>query len=348
MAKMTKREKENRGKLEVKKPAAYAKIIKHADKITKKESVALIQLQYNYVCNFKCKHCAIEKFKQKKGRTMKVADVKKIADQAHKMGLASICISGGEPLIFPDLKKVIDAIGPKRFVISIDTNGWLLSEEKIKWLVDNGVDRIHLSLDGLESNHNAFRGGIKGSWTKSINALDLCTKHGLGVIINIVVTKSLIKSGELVKELELVAPYKHHASMIYAKPTGAFEEYKDEILDSKDLAYLQKLTKKYNCSTHLSPNCGHQLGCLCFKRHMSITAYGDVLPCPWIPITVGNVFEEKLATIIKRGLGIKWFSFDNKYSCLCGNKDSYFYKNIMPQVEKADEYPVSWKKINWD
>lgn len=344
---MTKREEENRGKLEVRKPAAYAKIIKHADKIDKKESVALIQLQYNYVCNFKCKHCAIEKFKQKEGKTMTVADVKRIADQADAMGLASICVSGGEPLIFPDLEKVVDAIGPKRFVISIDTNGWLLSEEKIKWLVDIGVDRIHLSLDGLDSNHNAFR-GAKGSWTRSINAIDLCKKHGLGVIINIVVTKSLIKSGELIKELDLVAPFGQHASLIYAKPTGAFEEYKDEILDSKDLAYLQTLTKKYNCSTHLSPNCGHELGCLCFKRHMSITSFGDVLPCPWIPITLGNVFEEDLATIIKRGLGIKWFSFDNKYSCLCGNKDSYFYKNIMPQIDKVGEYPADWKKINWD
>lgn len=343
---MTNREKENRGKLEQKKPLAYAKIIKHSDKILNKESVALIQLQYNYICNFKCKHCAIEKFKQKEGRTLTIPDVKRIADQADAMGLASICISGGEPLIFPDLKNVIDAIGPERFVISIDTNGWMLSEEKIKWLVDIGVDRIHLSLDGLDSNHNAFR-GAEGSWAKSVNALQFCKKHGLGVIINIVVTKSLIKSGELIKELDFIAPFGQHASMIYAKPTGAFEEYKDEILDSKDLEYLQSLTAKYNASTHLSPNCGHELGCLCLKRHLSITAYGDVLPCPWIPISMGNIFKEDLETIIKRGLGIKWFSYDNKYSCLSGNKDSFFYKNIMPQIEQSDAYPVDWKKINW-
>lgn len=345
---MTIREKKVRKTLQEKKPLAFEKIAKHPDKIKKKECVALIQLQYNYACNFKCKHCAIERFKQQNGRTLTVSDVKMIADQADAMDLASICISGGEPLIFPDLKDVIDAIGPDRFVISMDTNGWLLTEEKIEWLVEVGVDRIHLSIDGLESNHNMFR-GAEGSWNRCINALEHCKKYGLGVIINIVATKSLIHSGELIKQLEFISQFGQHASIIFAKATGAFEEYKDEILDTQDIKYIQTLHRqlggKYNTSTHLSPNCGYEFGCMCFKRHMSITAHGDVLPCPWIPITIGNIFDEDLETIIKRGLGIKWFSYDNKYSCLSGNRDMLFYKKIMPQIEQSDTYPADWRRI---
>lgn len=345
--KRTKRENKNRSTLQEKKPLAYEKIITHPDKIKRKECVALIQLQYNYKCNFKCKHCAIEKFKQGEGRMLTVTDVRNIADQADAMGLASICISGGEPLIFPDLKDLVDAIGPERFVISMDTNGWLLTEEKVKWLVDIGVDRIHLSMDGLAENHAEFR-GVKGSWERCVKALDYCKEYGLGVIINIVATKSLVKSGEMEKQLEYIKQFGEHASIIYAKATGSFEAYKDEILDSKDLAYIQSFTSKYNCSTHLSPNCGHSFGCLCFKRHMSITAFGDVLPCPWIPITMGNIFEEDLKTIIERGLANKWFSYDSKYTCLSGNRDSEFFQRIIPQIDKSDEYPVSWKQINWD
>lgn len=347
---LTDRERKNRVSLQDKKPLAYAKIITHPEKIKRKECVALIQLQYNYVCNFKCKHCAIEKFK-KDSKSLSVRDVKSIADQADAMGLASICISGGEPLIFPDLKDIIDAIDPKRFVISIDTNGWFLSEKKIKWLVEIGVDRIHLSIDGMKSNHNMFRG--KNSWDKCIKALEYCDKYGLGVIINIVATKSMIQdcffcetsnSGELIKQLNYISKFNQHASIIYAKPVGSFENYKDEILDTKDLKYIQNLTTKYNISTHLSVNCGHEFGCLCFKRHFSITAYGDVLPCPWIPITMGNIHTENLETIIKRGLDMKWFSYDNKYSCQSGNKDTYFYQNILPQI---DAYPTDWRKIKW-
>ncbi|MCF8070546.1 MAG: radical SAM protein [Desulfobacterales bacterium] len=343
---MTTREIENRQTLQEKKPLAYEKIIKHPEKILKKESVALIQMEYRYACNFKCKHCAIEKLKQNDGRLMSLQDVKRIADQADAMGLASICISGGEPLMFPDLRDVVDAIGPKRFVISMDTNGWLLKEEKIRWLVDIGVDRIHLSIDGLEENHDDFR-GAKGSWKRCVEALKVCKEYGLGVIINIVATKSLVHSGELIRQLDFIAQFGEHASIIHAKPTGAFEDCKDEVCDTKDVEVIQSLQDKYNISTHLSSNCGYEFGCLCFKRHFSITAYGDVLPCPWIPIKVGNIYDEDLETIVKRGLSIKWFSYENKYSCQCGNSDTFFYKNILPQIEEANTYPADWKEINW-
>lgn len=336
----------NRLTLKEKKPEAYAKIITHPDKIINKESVALIQLQYNYACNFKCKHCAIAKFKKQSGQKMAIADVKRIADQADAMGLASICISGGEPLIFPDLKEVIEAIGAERFVISIDTNGWALTKNKVKWLVNHGVDRIHLSVDGLEGNHDEFRGSI-GSWKKCINALPYCKKYGLGVIVNIVITKSLIKSGELIRQLEFIKTFGFHASMIYVKATGEFEDSKDEVLDNDDMIYVQSLTSLYNASTHLSKNCGHSFGCLCFKRHFSITAYGDVLPCPWIPISMGNIFKEDLNTIVQRGLDNKWFSYDNKHGCLSGNINSEFFNKVMPQIEKSENYPIDYKEVDW-
>jgi MoaA/NifB/PqqE/SkfB family radical SAM enzyme len=343
---LTKRETNNRLTLREKKPAAYYKILHHPQMIVEKKSVALIQLQYNYACNFKCKHCAIEKFKQLGIRSLTISEVESIADQAHKMGIASICISGGEPLVFPDLLWVIAAIGPKRFVISMDTNGYLLDEKMIKWLVEVGVDRVHLSMDGLDSNHDQFR-NKKGSWDKTIKALPLCDKHGLGVIVNIVGTRSLVRSGGLLEQLEYLKPYNAHASIIYAKATGAFEDSKDEILDSEDLSYVQGLTLTHNCSTHLSLNCGHNFGCLCFKRHFSITAYGDVLPCPWIPISMGNIRSESLETIVNRGLSNKWFSYDNKFTCHSGNCDSLFYKNIMPQIEKAKNYPADYREIDW-
>lgn len=343
---LTKREKQNRLSLQEKKPLAFEKIKQFPEKIKRRESVALLQLQYNYSCNFKCKHCAIEKFKKLDQPTLSVDEVKGIADQADQMGLASICISGGEPLIFHDLEDVINAIGPKRFCISVDTNGYFLTEDKILWLVEKGVDRIHLSIDGLESNHSAFRGN-KASWEKCINSLELCKEHGLGVIINIVATKSIIENREIIRQLEFIKRFKLHASMIYAKPVGSFEHYKKEILDSKDLEYIQSLTKKYNCSTHLSQNCGYEFGCLCVKRHFSITAYGDVLPCPWIPITIGNIRKEPLDKIIKRGLENPWFQYGRKYSCLSGNKDSYFYNKVLPQIERIGEYPAPAEKIFW-
>lgn len=344
----TQQEEHNRKTIKERKPEWFKKIEKHPEMIKQGKCVALVQLQYKYDCNFKCKHCAIARFQEKGNGVLTPKDVKIIADQCDKMGLGSICISGGEPLYWPEeeLKAVVDAIGQERFCISVDTNGYFLTDEKIKWLVDIGVDRIHLSIDGLENNHSMFRGN-KASWGKCIGSLENCKKHGLGVIINIVTTKSLIKSGELEKQLEFVAQFGFHTSMIFAKPVGAFEGSKDEVLGNDELKYVQSLTDKYNCSTHLSVNCGHHFGCLCFKRHFSITAHGDVLACPWIPIKFGNILKEPLQDIVYRGLEMKWFSYDYKFSCLSGNRDGYFYKNIIPQIQKASSYPAEYKEIDW-
>jgi MoaA/NifB/PqqE/SkfB family radical SAM enzyme len=349
IGKSTQREVQIKTTLQEKKPKAFAKIQKFPQRLEDHESIALVQLQYDYRCNMACTHCAIEKFRDnRKPKKFNVEEIKKVADQIDQIGLASICISGGEPLIFPDLEDIIKAIGPERFVLSIDTNGLKLDEAKIKWLVEKGVDRIHLSLDGLEENHNKFRKVKENSWKHNVDILQYCKQYGLGVVINIVATKSLVKSKEMEKQLEFIQQFDFHASMIYAKPVGTFEEAKNEILNQEDLDYLETLTKKYNCSTHLTMNNGIEMGCLCFKRHFSITAYGDVLPCPWIPISMGNVFEEDLKTILDRGLNNKWFSFDNKYTCHSGNCDSEFYQKIIPQIEQFDEYPVNWKKINWN
>lgn len=344
---ITKVEESKKLTIQEKKPLAFRKIQKHPEMIKNKESVALIQLQYDYKCNMKCDHCAIEKFKQNPGKQkLTVKEVKRIADQADEMGLASICISGGEPLCFPDLEDIVKAIGKERFVISMDTNGWLLTEEKIKWLVKIGVDRIHLSMDGFEGNHDEFR-HKKGSWQRVVKALPFCEQYGLAVVINIVATKSLVESGQLLQQIMYVERFNQHTSIIFAKPVGTFEDSKDEILNNENIKYIQALTKKFNCSTHLSPNFGHTFGCMCFKKHFSITAFGDVLPCPWIPISMGNIFEEDLETIIRRGLNNKWFSYDRKYTCHSGNCDSKFYQEIIPQIEKASTYPADWMAIKW-
>lgn len=344
---LNQREKNNRIKLQDKKPLVYAKIIKHPDMIKNKECVSFIPIQYSYACNFKCKHCSIESFKKQNEKTLTIIDVKSIADQADAMGLASICITGGEPLMFPDLKEIIETIDPTRFNLSIDTNGWLLTEEKVKWLIKMGIDRVHLSIDGLSENHNKFR-NKNGSWTKCLNALKYCQKYGLGVIVNIVASKTTVNNGELIRQLDYLSQFNVHSSIINAKAVGAFENFKDELLDTKNLQYIQSLTNRYNCATHLSPNCGYEFGCLAIKRHLSITAYGDVLPCPWIPISMGNIRKEPLSDIINRGLKIKWFSYDNKFTCLSGNTDSEFYKNILPQIDKAKSYPADWREIEWE
>ena len=196
-------ENNKRGKLQKEKPLVYEKVMKFDEKIRKGESIAIMHIQYNYICNFRCQHCSIRRLQGKKdGRQLNPAVIKDLSKQADDLGLARFVITGGEPLVFPDLNELVAAIDPQKFYINCDTNGWFLNDKMAKHLKSIGVDRIQLSLDSLNAEeHDAFR-NQKGSHERSMRAIDASLNAGLDIFINSVVTKQRLHSDEFIKFLE--------------------------------------------------------------------------------------------------------------------------------------------------
>ncbi|MDO8609284.1 MAG: hypothetical protein Q7R95_01930, partial [bacterium] len=57
-----------RNSLKISKPYVYEKFLKYDEKVKQGESIAIIQFQYNYICNFHCTHCCISKFQGKNNK----------------------------------------------------------------------------------------------------------------------------------------------------------------------------------------------------------------------------------------------------------------------------------------
>ncbi|MDR1663965.1 MAG: radical SAM protein, partial [Clostridiales bacterium] len=127
---LSEKEQARRDSLKDKKPLVFEKMLRFEDKFKSGESIAIIQLQYNYMCNMRCQHCAIERIQPKSHkRRLTPGDVAVLAKQADEIGLARFVITGGEPLVFPDLDELVAAIDPQKFYINCDSNGWLLEEK---------------------------------------------------------------------------------------------------------------------------------------------------------------------------------------------------------------------------
>jgi MoaA/NifB/PqqE/SkfB family radical SAM enzyme len=124
----TKKEKTGRDILREKKPRVLEKILEHEH-----EQIPRIQLQWRYNCNFSCEHCSVSKIKPDLGDLLTYDDIKNLFSQADDLGISRMTISGGEPLLF-DLDKLVTAIDPSKFWIQLDTNAWLMTEDKIKQL----------------------------------------------------------------------------------------------------------------------------------------------------------------------------------------------------------------------
>lgn len=321
-------EAENRNRLKAEKPLVHEKIIRFDEKIKRGESIAIIQFQYNYTCNFACEHCSVKKFQGRQDkRTFSLDDVRDLFRQADELGLARVTITGGEPLVFKDFDALVKAIDPSRFYINCDTNGWLLDHARARHLKSIGVDRIQLSIDSLDpEEHDRFR-KAPGSFQRAINAIDAARDAGLAIFVQTVVTKQRLHSDEFLEFVKFFNAKDIGVFVTYAKPVGAWEGKFDAMVDKSDMEYMKELEKKHKVFTHLTPAYGLDMGCIAIKGMFSVTQYGDVLPCPYIHASIGNVFHEPLKDIIQRGLDIKHFG-EHVDTCLIAEDRDFIDKYV--------------------
>ncbi len=325
-------EASRRNKLKEEKPRVYEKIMKFDEKYRRGESIAIIQFQYNYECNFRCRHCSVKGFQGKNPRQSFTIDrVKDLFRQADEMGLARVTITGGEPLLFKDFDELVAAIDPQKFYINCDTNGWLLDEKRARHIKSLGVDRIQLSIDSFDAReHDTFR-QARGAHERAIKAIDAALAAGLGIFIQTVVTKQRLYSEEFIKFIEYFNKRGIGVFVTYAKPVGAWEGNYSVLIDKSDMKYMEALEKKHQVFTHLTPAYGLNMGCIAVKGMFSVTQYGDVLPCPYIHISLGNVFKEPLKDIIKRGLDIKYFG-EHVDTCLIAEDRDFISKYVAKKI----------------
>ncbi|MBF0176575.1 MAG: radical SAM protein [Magnetococcales bacterium] len=345
-------EQSKRNKLKEEKPYVYDKVVRYEEKVKRGESIAILQFQYDYTCNFHCEHCSADKFMVKtksaknadKRRFFTLEDVRELSRQGDAMGLANIVITGGEPLVYPDFDKVVEAIDPAKWYVTSDSNGWHLDLKRARHLKSIGVDKIQLSLDSFRrEEHDRFR-QKPGSYDRVIRAVDACLEAGLNLIFQTVLWKERCYSQEFIDMLEFGQSKGVGTYVTFAKAVGAWEGRMEVLCGDAEWNYVHDLEKKYNVFTHLTPGYGIDVGCIAVKRMVSITKYGDVMPCPYTHTSLGNFFEEPLESIINRGLRIKYFGYGQKHVCLVGNKDDPFIEERSKRMY-GKQVPVPFKEV---
>ena len=116
------------------------------------------------------------------------------------------------------------------------------------------------------------------------------------------------------------------------KLVGEWEGRTDLLIKPEDIAYIHRLSSQYHVYDHLSPKYGQDIGCLAVKGMISITKWGDVLPCPWMYFSIGNFFKEPLADILKRGM--KYFGKSER-KCLV-SEDEHFINTYVSKTYGKD------------
>ena len=338
-------EADKREKLRREKPLVVAKMLKLEERFAAKIPTPVVDICYNRICNLHCRHCFTTRFAKKK-RSLTPSDLKNFSDQAHGLGLCQLVLSGGEPLVLKDLREVIAALQPDKFHLAMSTNGFFLTKQMARDLKSWGLDKVKISIDDFEpAVHDANR-NRKGAYQKAMSAMFNAKEAGLSVVMQSLITHQNCRSERTVQLAKFAKENGFVVDVMIAHAVGEWEAKHEMLIDEQDAAFMRQVHEQYPAlHRDTFPTYGINRGCGAVRSNLHLTQYGDILPCGFIHISLGNIFEEKLGDILKRGISIRHFREYNPL-CLSGEDRNFITKYMTRFYGKP--LPVHWSEVFGD
>jgi MoaA/NifB/PqqE/SkfB family radical SAM enzyme len=349
-------EKSKRRDQSKKRPRVHEKIEQYFKGMLDGQISPILRLKINRsLCNFHCAHCCEEPYMSRdvKRRTgaldprpqMGLDDYKELSRQADEYGIFRFVLTGGEALLDKNLDKLVDALDPLRHLVILDTNGWTFDEDKAKWFAGLGGYKAQISLDSMiEQEHDSFR-GKKGSYKRVLKALAAAKKADLELLISTCIIKDRVFSDEF---MSLCAYCKDEDIPLYvtlAKPVGTAREQDTWICTKKDVDQLKLLEDRFNVFTHMTPSYGQPGRCITVKGINTVNHDGEIIPCPYMDLSIGNVTKEPLADILDRGMKNSWLG-PYRDECIIGEHKDFIHfhnKAVNDYLDVSPLLPVPYE-----
>jgi putative heme d1 biosynthesis radical SAM protein NirJ2 len=272
----------------------------------------LISWNTTRACNQACAHCYRDAGTRQE-EELTTAEGLNLVEEIARAGFKILVLSGGEPLMRPDLYQLIDRAVGCGLRSVLGTNGTLIDAEVAQRLKEARVARVGISLDSPEPGpHDQFRGMV-GAWEGAVAGMRYCREAAMPFQVHTTVTqRNKDRVGDLITFAESLGAAAHH--IFFLVPTGRGKDLADEILPPEEYEALLRLILDRQRMTpmELKPTCAPQFmriaaeegipmrftkGCLAGTAYGVIIPNGEVNPCPYLPLRAGNVREQPFSEI---------------------------------------------------
>ena len=349
-------------------------------------------------CNLRCKHCYSTSGKKREDE-MNTEEAKQAIDKMARAGVTILAFSGGEPLVRRDIFELARYAADKGMYVAMATNGTLITKEMARKMKEAGIQFVQISLDGATAEvHDEFR-GVKGAFDKTVNGIKNCVEEGFFVEVSTTATrfnyKQIPEIIDLCEELGV-----NWFMVFNFVPTGRGKfivendlspEEREELLKmlwnrSKEAKVqllstapqfarvaLQEEEKERSdevvVPTHFyNPKLHGQLislaefigGCGAGRFYLAMEPNGDLQPCVFFPLKIGNILEDDFEEIWRHNKILEELRNKDiikkcgscKYRYYCGGCRAraygYFNDYLMPDpgcVYNRAEYLTAIKQI---
>ncbi len=255
-------------------------------------------------CPLHCSHCYVSAGGDEGEGVLSTQEAFSVIDQVRETGSPVIVLSGGEPLARPDLCDIARHGTETGLRMVIGTSGYLLDRAMAERLGQAGIRAAAISIDSADPKvHDALR-GTPGSWERAVEAVGHCHDAGIGVQVNMTAVQPSVTEIERVVALGKsmgVSDYQ----VFFPVPTGRADGSPPLDPQQYEEVIRQVLLLHRDGDVNLRPTCAPQFrriaselgisnpawgrGCIAGTRYCRIYANGDVTPCPYLPVSAGNV-----------------------------------------------------------
>lgn len=281
------------------------------------EGPALVSWNVTWRCDLRCAHCYLDAAARAGvGELSTEEGMAFIEDLAHLSPGALLVLSGGEPLTRRDVPRLAAHAAACGLGVVVGTNGSLLDDRRATELAASGVIGVGLSLDSLDpSRHDRFR-GVPGSWSRAVRALEAAQRAGLAVQLQTTVTRENDTELEAIAEwaaargvqalgvfflvctgraqrLSDIAPERYEEILRWIAGTGG--RWRGMTLRARCAPHLRRVAAQIDAD---HPLLAEDAGaCLAGRAYARVTPDGDVTPCPYLPLVVGNVRDRPFSEL---------------------------------------------------
>jgi heme b synthase len=309
-------------------------------------SLRLVAWETTRNCNLSCVHCRASATLGPYDGELETPEGFHLLDQIAEVGKPIVILTGGEPLLRPDIFDLARYGTRLGLRMVMAPNGTLITADIASRLADAGIQRLSISLDGASAvTHDEFR-KVPGAFDGALRGIAHIRRAGIPFQINTTVTQlnldQIPKIQQLAVDLGAVA---HHIFLLVPTGRGKYivdqaitaEEYERTLNWFYDQRGKTPLELKATCAPHYyrilrqrAAQDGkpvsfqtHGLdavtrGCLggigfCFVSHV-----GDVQPCGFLATLCGNVRRESFARIWQHSEVFTALRDDHRLKGKCG------------------------------
>ncbi len=309
-------------------------------------SLRLVAWEVTRSCNLSCIHCRAAATKGPYPDELDTDASLVLLDQISEVGKPVVILTGGEPLLRPDIFDLARHGTRKGLRMVMAPNGTLITEAIAREMAEAGIQRISISLDGAtRESHDQFR-QVAGAFDGAIRGIEWAKQAGVEFQINTTITQQNLEEMPKIQELAVkLGAVAHHIFLLV--PTGRGKYIADQEISAQQ--YEQALNWFYDqrdkVLLHLKATCAphyyrilrertheegksvtfktHGLdavtrGCLGGTSFCFISNTGIVQPCGFLDLNCGSVDEMSFGVIWNESEVFKTLRNYNNLKGKCG------------------------------